>query len=58
MHQNNVFFCFFKFIFDISKSKRSKQKKKLSKNKFKFWANSDLAALPNTLVVDRMGGPP
>ena len=58
MHQNNIFFIFFKFIFDINTSKQSKNTKKnnFKQKKIKFWANSVLAAMPNTL--DGMGGPP
>jgi hypothetical protein len=35
MYQNNIFFYFFKIIFDISASKWSKNKKKLIWNKEK-----------------------
>jgi len=51
MHQNNIFFIFFKFIFDINTSKQSKNTKKnnFKQKKIKFWANSVLAAMPNTL---------
>jgi len=36
IHQNNIFFYFFKFIFDISTSKRSENIKKLISKKSKI----------------------
>jgi hypothetical protein len=51
-NQNNVFFIFFKFIFDINKSKRSKNKKKYLEDKeFKKFQNCGPITIPNTTRV-------
>jgi hypothetical protein len=48
MHQDDVFY-FFKIIFNISTSSRSKNTKNFKQNKFKFFINADWTAFSNMI---------
>jgi len=55
IHANDVF-SFFKIIFDISTSKRSKKYKPhsiLAKKKIEIWSNAGSTAEPNRLLNDQ-----
>jgi hypothetical protein len=60
MHQNNIFFIFLKFIFDINTSKQSKNTKKnnFKQNKNHILGKQRFGRNAKHPLVDGMGGPP